>query len=203
MPSILLESFCELAHRQLDLDQDWLIRPCPSFSSAPSLLQPGKCFYPQAQGWAFFLPTLFFLLADLVLAGSPQKKKWTTRQKSVSSMSPGWGRWGQFSPILIPVLIEWPASSFLSVHQSSVGDGSGRHRSQEHQVGAALDSRLISRKDCGSLWIQQIDKLLSFLSTNTHKLPVWLEVFFSRSSQMEKIHLNSRSCNIKHVSPYT
>lgn len=62
-----------------------------------------------------FFPTLFVLLADLVLAGSPQKKKWTTRQKNVSSMSPDWGKWGQFSPILNPVLIEWPTSSFLSV----------------------------------------------------------------------------------------
>lgn len=122
----------------------------------------------------------------LVLAGSPQKKRWTTQWTNVSSRSADSERWGEFysnSGFISTVLSITSGSSniitmkisnkldsnansqplhsvsgylsvwivdgdivsdvcdnvSLSLCQSTVGDGSGRHWSEEHQVVAALD----------------------------------------------------------------
>ena len=135
-------------------------------------------------------PFLNLYLAGLVLAGSPQKKRWTTQQKDASTMCPDWGRWGQLIAILNSVLGKLARLSllFLSVHQSSVGDGSRRHRPEEHQVGTTLEFPFfISWKSCES--VNSVNTPAYFLSINTHKLPVWLELWnfrLCRSSQMKK-----------------
>lgn len=157
----------------MDQDQDWLIRLCPSFSSALSLLQPSKCFILK-QGCIFFLNPFCPFGRFGIGRFTTEEEVDYTAEKCIFHVS----RLREMRSV---------QSHFESCPNRmahfiyfclcpSVLCGRWFRKASISRASSGRSTRLPFDQSKG-LWIQQIDQLLSFLSTNTHKLPVWLEVF--------------------------